>query len=579
MTKRITSLAKAKEKERILDEYFEKIGITTMAKEINITYRHDADNYEILRKLITAFKRKIKKHFNSLSSLEKKTDYPSKFMLKHTKYQISLKEVNESNEKNPGFHSYIQKMLAHCQPTSLRKTKKTEELKVAEITLTNGKGTITGYGLLNSEITQNYHNTRRKFGWSERDFEMLWDIPSILGEVAAAQAIESYAHKNPEKVSYLTIEELTKYNPESDTIIFFVPHEERLRKDFIRIINETIFGKPFLPSDVPKKFGEYTFSKKEFSEIDKTMMYGWMYYDDIKRPIKNHEGLVRLAKEFVDELGLAKKKAEEETRSRSQYAAAFQTKKYINKTHFEKMVNNEFLKFYGYVELDNEVDLEKFSKLESEFKELTKTIPFIKRKDYSFRVKKLGKHKAEGIFFPHQKTIIFDINHPNAFMHEWFHQLDYLLAEGHRVDYYSETTQFRNIIKLYRRKVEKKILLLDENDEWAKRWHSNSKYNKEYYFQPTEIFARCGEMYLIAQNISTSLAKTKEEILNSPVYLIDDVDFINKITATFDVILREKVKEISENTSAKKINNNSATIQKNNRKTESMESEQLLFDI
>lgn len=62
------------------------------------------------------------------------------------------------------------------------------------------------------------------------------------------------------------------------------------------------------------------------------------------------------------------------------------------------MKNNCFKENFGYVELDNDVDLMKFKKIEREFLEFKKVVPLPELNDHSFRVKKLGRIKADGVY-------------------------------------------------------------------------------------------------------------------------------------------------------------------------------------
>ena len=83
----------------------------------------------------------------------------------------------------------------------------------------------------------------------------------------------------------------------------------------------------------------------------------------------------------------------------SSYAKAFQTKKNISPATLSMMKDNQFLWMYGEVELDNDVHLQKFQTLEMEFTELRTQLKLKQALDHSFRIRKLGRHKAAGLYY------------------------------------------------------------------------------------------------------------------------------------------------------------------------------------
>jgi hypothetical protein len=94
--------------------------------------------------------------------------------------------------------------------------------------------------------------------------------------------------------------------------------------------------------------------------------------------------------EFISQMIYVKEKTERQFDETTRYARAFETKKHINKSHLERMSNNAFLFRFGTVEIDNDVDLDKFTLLERDFEEYVKMVYVPLCKDHSFRIKKLG---------------------------------------------------------------------------------------------------------------------------------------------------------------------------------------------
>ena len=69
----------------------------------------------------------------------------------------------------------------------------------------------------------------------------------------------------------------------------------------------------------------------------------------------------------------------------------------------------------------------------------------------------------------------------------------------------SKGAGFHKIVKLYEKLFMEKV----EADSALKtQMNGKTKYNKEYYLNPTEIFARCGELYLTrVLKVDNSLVK------------------------------------------------------------------------
>src|SRR5699024_1753631 len=242
----------------------------------------------------------------------------------------------------------------------------------------------------------------------------------------------------------------------------------------------------------------------------------------------NREYIDKMILEFLESTNSLVIKVDQEMKAHSSgYARAFETKKNINQNTMEAMKDNEFLGKYGYVEIDNDVDLNKFEKLSQEFKELSHKIYIPKADDHSFRIKKLGKHRAAGIYFSGMKSTIVDIDNPDAYIHELGHQIDYTLGKGSLI---SESLSFRHIIDEYKVLVRDAVNELDNDNSFKKSWFGNSSYNGDYYFQPTEIMARSFELYVEEMGVKTSFLKDK---LDTPVYPKDEL-FIKMIVEYFD---------------------------------------------
>lgn len=175
------------------------------------------------------------------------------------------------------------------------------------------------------------------------------------------------------------------------------------------------------------------------------------------------------------------------------YARSFQTKKHINKRTVEAMKKSGFNRFFDFVEFDNEVDLGKVDELYKEFKEFNKFIfgECVATPETKIRFRKLGQHKASGLYYPAADCICVDIDEPHSLIHEYGHMLDY------HNGMFSESSGFRQIRDLYE-------CLLKANIKESKI-SLNGKYNEKYYMVPTEIFARCFEIYCKTKGVDNSI--------------------------------------------------------------------------
>lgn len=225
----------------------------------------------------------------------------------------------------------------------------------------------------------------------------------------------------------------------------------------------------------------------------------------------------------------------------SECARAFETKKNIPNKIKEVMEHTILLKDFKYVELDEDVDIDKFKLIEEEFiyiKNLLNLEKFTNLYKPELRVRKLGKHKAKGVFFPHRNCISIDLSYPDSFLHEFAHFIDYTLYEGTLL---SLQTDFVPIIKNYTEAYEKYILLTDNN--YLKR-------KRDYYKTPTEIFARCFEMYLSFKGINTSFNQLENNLLPDEGYPPISEEFKEEIIKYFSKLIDINDKFISTQNSS-----------------------------
>lgn len=169
-------------------------------------------------------------------------------------------------------------------------------------------------------------------------------------------------------------------------------------------------------------------------------------------------------------------------------ATAYMTKKNIPQSVQGAMERTAFMDYFKFVEFDEDVDLASVKTIEKEFDVLNRAYFMGKAfKDVTLRFRKLGKHKASGLYYPTLHTLCVDIRSPSSFIHEYFHMIDDQLGD------LSLETAFNSITGLYK---EAFLQQMDQlSDAVKSTLNGKSKYNLQYFFRRAEIFARCGEIY------------------------------------------------------------------------------------
>lgn len=220
---------------------------------------------------------------------------------------------------------------------------------------------------------------------------------------------------------------------------------------------------------------------------------------------------------FQDDVSIKSMEDYEKNQS-GEYAKAFQTKKNINKAMLEKMETTSFLENgFNYVEIDNSTDLEKFEQVEGEWNEVYSELPKVSKTKIDLRFRKLGKHRASGIYFPTQNCISIDPKGVSSMIHEYGHLVDYEMFDK----VLSLTPDFRDIIRSYSLEVDK---LPKESFVTKKR---------SYYTTPTEVFARAFEIYM-SKRISTSFLKNDGEYETRDDYTCFNSKALEMVESFFD---------------------------------------------
>ena len=192
------------------------------------------------------------------------------------------------------------------------------------------------------------------------------------------------------------------------------------------------------------------------------------------------------------------------------HAKAWQTKKHINKATQAIMQQTQLNKTFSKVEIDNDVDLKLFSDFENEVGRLTKVLPK-GTQPAELRLRKLGNHKAKGLFVPFTNTIVVDFRKPSeiyqnaigavetpgyaSFVHEYGHYLDFNHSDKEKIPL-SLSGDFQKLLKEYQTNL-KDYPLTDKE--------------KSYYGTPTEVFARAFELYAHDAGLTGNLIGREQE--------------------------------------------------------------------
>ena len=207
-------------------------------------------------------------------------------------------------------------------------------------------------------------------------------------------------------------------------------------------------------------------------------------------------------------------------------ARSFQQMKNHLKGHEKFMAESELNDYFGLVEVDDDCDLEKTKVVADEIMAfIDKHLPFLSAtKDNALRFRKLGNHKAAGLYYPTMLCLCVDIRSPQSFIHELGHLIDNAYGEV------SVSYEFQKVLRTYCRLLQK-----TKGDKKL-----TGKYDMSYYQTPTEVFARCFELYCYkVLGVTNSLLKTEAEYNEFP-YGISDNSLMSDIQVFFDKFLSEK---------------------------------------
>lgn len=213
------------------------------------------------------------------------------------------------------------------------------------------------------------------------------------------------------------------------------------------------------------------------------------------------------------------RECEEEERG---HARSFENKARLPERTVRAMSESPLNECFGFVEYDEDVDLERAAVFERTFLDVRRR--FLSAFDASknaIRLRRLGNHRATGLYYPGVKCLCVDYRHPESFLHEFGHLMDY---EGGDL---SLSAAFAAIRKEYGAWI----------DAHADKIPKRGKYDRSYFLTPTEIFARSFETYCKrALGLTCCLLP---ETFNEAVYPTGE-RYDGLVAEYFDRLLRQK---------------------------------------
>lgn len=188
------------------------------------------------------------------------------------------------------------------------------------------------------------------------------------------------------------------------------------------------------------------------------------------------------------------------------HAKTYQTKKNINKETQIRMseLEHRWKDYYSGVEIDNGVDLNELSKVESDMERILKILPHTDNRTLPImRFRKIHQHKALGVFFPVNNTLAIDYRDGlQSFIHEYGHYLDFNWSELGTLS--------------LGRKFEPILVSASKNLEhiYASGEVVAFKGKLDYFETPSEVFARAFEIYCSRKGLDTTFIKDPDSYVH-----------------------------------------------------------------
>ena len=261
---------------------------------------------------------------------------------------------------------------------------------------------------------------------------------------------------------------------------------------------------PNLPQDSQSKEFKEVVNQNSLNLIYKAFMRSLGNYL-MGSPAKN-KTMLKVMAEYLYELYLGDFNItlmEEYDRvQKSDYAKSFETKRNIPTKIQAAMDSTKFLEYgFGFVEFDEQFDLEKLPDIEEQWGLIYKALPHSEQKP-ELRFRKIEHRKAHGVYFPAFDCITISVRNVNSMLHEYGHHIDFTYDKDQNL---SMSAEFRPLLKGYQKNL---------SDGGV---YKGSMLN--YFLTPTEVFARAFEIYCVTVLPRVSFTESLADYGNKFEYL------------------------------------------------------------
>lgn len=387
-----------------------------------------------------------------------------------------------------------------------------------------------GYDKLQRDILKEFDDTVQEFKFDRRDLERLLERLSIASYTGKKNA--HLFRKNPHGeltntfLTTLPRDEREKYLDNPSKMKSMLENNE-VQGEERQWLEEQVAGNWGDLSNDPTNPVKVNLDKSPYllKEGNRTT---YLYPKTIQNARKQNQ-LISFVEEYIQSTyDIFLQREYEKDIDKQTRASAWQTKKNINKDTRKIMESTSLNKYFQFVEIDNDVDLTLFSQFEKEMERMHDILPKAGDKLPELRLRKLGNHKALGLYVPNKNTIAIDFRDTNdeiggvgiqSFVHEYGHALDYGTDNGRLL---SMRDDFKPIVKRYR----ENLSLNGKGSYVAEK--------AGYYTAPTEVFARAFELYMNEAGLNSIFLKSKETYATKIEYALFDQNMRDKLTTFFD---------------------------------------------
>lgn len=225
---------------------------------------------------------------------------------------------------------------------------------------------------------------------------------------------------------------------------------------------------------------------------------------------------------------------------KSDYAKSFETKRNIPAKIQAAMDSTKFLDYgFGFVEFDEQFDLEKLPDIEAQWGLIHKALPHSEHKP-ELRFRKIEHRKAHGVYFPAFDCITISVRNVNSMLHEYGHHIDFTYNKDQNL---SMSDEFRPLLKGYQHNL---------SDGGV---YKGAMLN--YFLTPTEVFARAFEIYCVTVLPRVSFTESLADYGNKFEYLwlINNTEEVLSYFDTKFPHIREEVANIQQTEESPKVTN------------------------